>query len=617
MSPPCNPSPCTLAAIHVRIPLHMGHIKVLPQELINQIAAGEVIERPASVVKELVENALDAGARSIDVEMNGSGLELIRVSDDGAGMTGEELDLAILRHATSKIGTIDDLFSIRTLGFRGEALPSILSVSRASLSTRKSSSEYGHSIVTEAGEVHRRGKKGMPKGTIVEVADLFFNTPARKKFLKTTATEQRHVMDVIARCALACPKVKLSLQIDGRYLLSFSSAFDMKDRAASVLGRMQAKDLLEMRRERPGITVHGLIAPPSESRSNRGGIYTFVNGRPVKDALLVAAVIEGYSGSLMKGRYPQAVVFIDIDPTEVDVNVHPAKAEVRFRHTSAVFGLIASCIGNVLNPQGEHRGDNSGIASSFPAFRNDGEYARGIPASVPIAPTVREGVSPAYGGKTPPRLEAGRLFDSGPSLHTAPGFYASKALIGMLHSTYILLQDASGLFILDQHAAHERVTFERLKRVHASRSQNEQLLLTPMILELSSQEYSAFGEIAPRIREIGIEAEPFGGTSIAVRTVPGLLAASDIPGLIRDLLHDVLEGVLQGKKEGSEHLEDLMAGVACHASVRAGKELTRAEAEALLRDLDEVGGPLTCPHGRPLFKKIDTEEIERWMGRRP
>jgi DNA mismatch repair protein MutL len=583
----------------------MGQIKVLPQELINQIAAGEVIERPASVVKELMENSLDSAALRIDVEMNGSGLELIRVSDDGAGMSGEELELAIQRHATSKIATVDDLFAIRTLGFRGEALPSILSVSRTIISTRSASSPQGCTLSIEAGEVLKRGKKGMPQGTIVEVADLFFNTPARKKFLKTSATEQRHVMDVISRYALACPQVRFSLRINGRHLLSFTATSDLMDRATSVFGTMQAKDLIPLRQEKPGITVHGIIAPPSETRSNRSGIYTFVNGRSVREALLGAAVIEGYSGMLMKGRYPVAVVFIEIDPTEVDVNVHPSKAEVRFRHAGAVFGIIASSIGGALMPSSVQKEYSFGIAMARKdAPRDD---IKGGQCEEPKATWQSRGV----------QGQDGSLFDKGPSPQPATGFYSSKAVIGMLHNTYVLLQDISSLYILDQHAAHERVTFERLKAIHTSGTPKTQLLLSPIILELSRSEYSVFEEVAGHISEIGIEAEPFGGTTIAVRAVPHLLAGSDISLVIRDLIHDVLDGAIFVKKDGSEHLKELMATVACHASVRAGKALNLAEASALLRELDEVGSPLTCPHGRPLFKKIDREEIERWIGRRP
>jgi DNA mismatch repair protein MutL len=368
---------------------------------------------------------------------------------------------------------------------------------------------------------------------------------------------------------------------------------------------MRAKDLIPINQEKPGITVYGLIAPPSETRSNRGGIYTFVNSRSVRDALLGAAVIEGYSGMLMKGRYPIAVVFIDIDPSEVDVNVHPSKAEVRFRHAGAVFGVIAASIGEALMPSSVQKEYSFVIATAHKdAPRDD----------------IKEGHCEEPKATWQSRGVQGRdenLFDGVPSLQPAPGFYSSKAVIGIFHNTYVLFQDDLNLYILDQHAAHERVTFERLKAVYASGTPKKQLLLNPIILELSRPEFSVFEEIAGYIAEIGIEAEAFGSTTIAVRAVPHLLAGSDISRIIHDLLHEVMDGMLHEKRERARHLEKLMASIACHASVRAGKALSPAEAAALLRELDEVGSPLTCPHGRPLYKKIGRDEIERWIGRRP
>jgi DNA mismatch repair protein MutL len=579
----------------------MGQIKVLPQDLVNQIAAGEVIERPASVVKELMENSLDAGAKTIDVEMNGSGMELIRVSDDGSGMTEAELDLALLRHATSKIDTIDDLFSIKTLGFRGEALPSILSVSKTVISSRPASAGHGTALTIEAGEIIRRAKKGMPAGTIVEVSDLFFNTPARRKFMKTAATEQRHVMDAVSRYALACPDVRFSLRINGRYLLSFTRGSELCDRASEVLGTAQAGSLIPFHQDRPGITVHGLAAPLSETRSNRGGIYTFVNSRSVKDSLLAAAVIDGYSGMLMKGRYPVAAVFIEIDTAEVDVNVHPSKAEVRFRHPSAVFGLVSASIGNALSPSPRQQ------IKAFEAGYRQIEVHDGSSG------TYRSGAGQSAGYKTGYKEER-TLFSEDPSLD---GFYSSKTVIGMLHAAYVLLQDEDSLYILDQHAAHERVTFERLRALHASGKPGTQFLLTPLVLETGMQEFGAYEEVAGYLADVGIECEPFGENTIVVRAIPSILVGADISRIIRDLLHEVTEGVFHGKKDGIDRLDELMASIACHASVRAGKTISMTEASALLRDLDRAGSPLTCPHGRPLFKKIGREEIERWIGRRP
>jgi len=586
----------------------MTRIKILSQELINQIAAGEVIERPASVVKELVENAIDAGAKSISVEMDGNGLELIRVSDDGIGMGEEELELAIKRHATSKISTADDLFAIRTLGFRGEALPSILSVSRSVISTRRHSSPYGYSVDMEAGSITRRTKKGIPGGTIVEVADLFFNTPARRKFLKTAATEQRNVIDVVSRYALAYPLIRFVLEINNRAVLSLPAQPSLQDRASSVLGTRQAESLIPFRKELPGITIHGLMAMPNETRQNRSGIHGYVNNRSVRDVLLSSAVIEGYSGMLMKGRYPIAVLFVEVDPAEVDVNVHPAKAEVRFMHASAVFGIVAKTMKETLSPGRINQADIPGVATPPLPHHNDNTGHTSL--------EVREGMPAVYGPKAPARMEEGRLFDD----RCLPGrvafTYADKAIIGMLHATYILLQDDSAMYILDQHAAHERITYERLLGLHSQGPLSAQLLLNPLIMELSLQEFNAFEEVSGQIRAIGIDCEPFGGNTISIRSVPDPLSEADIKAAVYGIIHALMDGELGAGKPGNDRFRDLIATISCHASVRAGKTLTLPEAARLLKELDNTGSPLTCPHGRPLFKKITREEIERWIGRR-
>jgi len=586
----------------------MGQIRVLPLELINQIAAGEVIERPSSVVKELVENAIDAGAAGISVEMQGTGLELIRVSDDGAGMAEHELELALQRHATSKIRTTEDLFAIRTLGFRGEALPSIASVSRTAISSRQHGSPFGHCLRMEALGIISRSKKGMPPGTIVEVSDLFFNTPARRKFLKTTATEQRNVIDVLNRYALAYPGIRFGLVVNNRQTMSLPAQPGPMERASSVLGNTKMNSLTPFRREFPGITVHGLAALPAEARQNRSGIYVFVNNRSVKDVLLGSAVMEGYSGLLMKGRYPVVVLFVELDPTEVDVNVHPAKAEVRFSHASAVFAMVAQTLKETLSPAGKPCTDpgSAGVMPRELLFRS----------SAPAPLEAQEKRSVAYGHRALQRMQSLSLFDGGSAHENWAMSYAGLNIIGTLHSTYILLSDETSLYILDQHAAHERITFERLMALHHSGTLSTQLLMDPLVMELSMQEFNAYEEAAQQITSIGIDCEPFGGTSIAIRAVPEALSASDIKVCIYGLIHSIMEGELHTSRPQADCFRDMIASIACHASVRSGKTLTLPEAAALLKDLDEAGSPTTCPHGRPLFKKIPQEEIERWMGRR-
>ncbi len=586
----------------------MTQIKILPQDLVNQIAAGEVIERPASVVKELVENAIDAGAKKISVEMEGNGLELIRVSDDGSGMGEEELELAIMRHATSKISTVDDLFAIRTLGFRGEALPSILSVSRSVISSRKHQSPYGYSIDMEPGSITRRTKKGIPPGTIVEVADLFFNTPARRKFLKTTATEQRNVIDVVTRYALANPYVRFTLQVNNRTVLSLPAQSNLQDRASNVLGTKQSASLVPFMRELPGITIHGLMATPNETRQNRSGIHAFVNNRSVRDVLLSSAVIEGYSGMLMKGRYPITILFVEVDPAEVDVNVHPAKAEVRFKHASAVFGIVAKTLKETLVPSRMANEDSTGITlSPLPQYNDKTGYT---------SFEIHEGMSVVYGTKALDRAKADSLFSNPPLPERIAFTYSDKAIIGMLHATYVLLQDDSAMYILDQHAAHERITYERLMALHSKGPLSTQLLLNPIILELSPQEFNAFEEVSGQIRAIGIDCEPFGGNTISIRAVPLPLGEADITRAVYGIIHASMDGELPVHSHGNDRFNSMIATIACHASVRAGKKLALSEAAKLLGELDNIGSPLTCPHGRPLFKKITREEIERWIGRR-
>lgn len=584
----------------------MTAVRILDQELVNQIAAGEVIERPASVVKELLENAIDAGAASIAAEVEGSGLDLIRMADDGSGMSGDELALAILRHATSKIEHARDLFSIRTLGFRGEALPSILSVSRSRILSREQGSPTGWSLVLEAGEVREKAMKGMSQGTVVEVKDLFFNTPARRKFLKSTATEQRHIIDVVSRYALAYPSKRFSLTINGRTVLNMREGSTLEERVMAMWGKDVRGKLHPLSTgERPDMSIRGILAAPEVSRPGRSGIYTYVNNRSVMDHTLRTAVLDGYRGLLMKHRYPLAVLFLDMDPCEVDVNVHPAKAEVRFRNSSAVFGMVVNTVRRALTVR--LGGPAAGALDRNDACRVEepaAPYRRAQAAHGQACPDVRS--VPAAFQKGPAQ---DNLFEAG----TTGFVYSDKAFVGISHSTYIILEDQSCLYILDQHAAHERVTFERLKNAGNDFQESRQVLLNPLVIELSPAEFRAFEEVAGDILEAGIEAEPFGEAAIAVRALPSLLDGGDIRGIILDLLGAVMEGDFRRK----EYRHDVLARIACHRSVRAGVRLGREEVLRLLKDLDEVGSPMTCPHGRPLFKQIERDEIERWIGRRP
>jgi DNA mismatch repair protein MutL len=553
-------------------------VRLLPKGLIDMIAAGEVIERPASVVKELIENSIDAGATSISIELTGAGNELIRIADNGSGMDESDLETSILRHATSKINSADDLFNIRTLGFRGEAIPSIASVSRMMISSRQEQSSSGSFVEMEAGEITGRGKKGMPQGTVVEVRDLFFNMPARKKFLKTPATEQKNMLDVISRYALAHPDITFSVTSGERKIFNLTSSMPTAERAGIIAGTDFKEGMKEFTRKAPGIHVHGMLASPEVNRPTRSSIYAFANGRSVKDAVVTSAVLEGYSGMLMRGRYPVIVLFIDIDPADVDVNVHPTKAEVRFREPSRIYGLIVSIIRETLSSSGHNRYES---------------------VCEPEMPYIIK--RPVYEN---PGLQTSFIQE-----YDKPhGFYSNKSVIGVLKSTYVLLSDDDAFYILDQHASHERIVFDRLNRSDISGSQS---LLHPIVVELTAQEFAAFEEIMDQLEAIGIEAEPFGESEIAVRTVPTLLRDSDIKDIIHEIVHEPLP------RQRDERRKEIISRIACHSSVRAGKPLTQPEISALLRQLDEAGAPTTCPHGRPIFKRISIEEIEKWIGRRP
>ncbi len=584
----------------------MSKVKVLDQELINQIAAGEVVERPASVVKELVENALDAGADAISIEVEDGGIGLIRVSDNGCGMAADDLKTAILRHATSKIASVDDLFAIRSLGFRGEALPSIISVSRSSVFSRHEDAGSGAYLVLEGGQVLKEGKKGLPVGTTIEVRDLFFNTPARKKFLKTTATEQRNIVDVVSRYALASPQVKFNLQMNGRTLLKLPADADLPARIVSILGKDCRGKMVPFVNQKPGIRISGYVAGPELTRPTRNNIYPFVNGRAVRDTTLTTAMIEGFRGYLMQRRFPVAILFVEIDPEDVDVNVHPAKAEVRFRHPSAVFGIIAATVRDLLEPNEQ------------PAFVEPVYQAPVEPVAMAAAESYTQ---PSYMPPSP-RPVSQPLFrpqqlnqqTSMFSQDPRPTFrYDDKRAIGLLNSSYILLEDDEALYILDQHAAHERVNYQALKDIRKVDQQPAQTLMQPMIMELSRSEFMAFEDIAAHLNSIGLECEIFGESAVSIRSIPVLLRMGNIKAIIMELLH----GVIDGKISKGNYLDDILASIACHKSIKAGDQITVAEQNALLKALDEAGSPTTCPHGRPIYKKISFYEIEKWIGRRP
>lgn len=596
-------------------------IRQLSPDTINRIAAGEVIERPASVVKELVENAIDAGAGEVEVVTSGGGISLIRVTDDGVGMDAADLALSVDRHATSKLNA-DDLLDIRTLGFRGEALPSIGSVAELQIVSRARGAGEAFSLTVE------RGRKGplMPAaandGTRVEVRDLFSATPARLKFLKSERAENQAIADVVKRLAMAHPEVGFVLVTGERAPIRLpaveASPEGLLQRLGQVMGQPFVSDALEVSGEREGIRVSGFAGLPTLHRPDASQQFLFVNGRPVRDRLLVGAVRAAYSDLIPRGRQPLLAMFVELDPREVDVNVHPAKAEVRFRNAAGVRALLIGALGHALRQAG-HRASASGGAAAIEALakRNGGApvAARGpisasfMPAALP--PGFAEAMQAPLQGIDQPSADA--------SGHSTPMVLELidqplGAARCQIHETYIIAQTRTSMVIIDQHAAHERLVYERMKAMLANGGVARQGLLIPEIVELGEDEAEALGEHVEELAELGLVLERFGPGAVAVRETPALLGQADVQGLVRDLAADILrEG---GRLALRERLEAVCATMACHGSVRAGRRLTAAEMNALLREMESTPLAGQCNHGRPTYVELALDDIERLFGRR-
>ncbi len=564
----------------------MGKIAVLPPAVQGQIAAGEVIERPASVVKELVENALDAGARRVEVRLAAGGLDLIAVRDDGEGMAAEDALVAFARHATSKLARAEDLPAVATLGFRGEALPSIAAVARVRLVTRRAADAGGVAVEADARGARPAGATGAPPGTSVEVRELFAETPARRKFLRSAATEVGHVVDVLTRLAVASPAVGFRLEHDGREVLAFPPVADARQRLVQVLGRARAADLVPVEAAAGGYTLTGFLAPPRETLASARLVWTYVavggagSGRWVRDRLLLRAVLDGYASLVMRGRYPIAVLFVGIPPGEVDVNVHPAKLEVRFRSSAAVHQLIV------------------------PALR-----ARLAAALAPPPPAaVARETAPAYAA---PRVDGAP--HTAPAAQTplwtpAPRGFASLRFIGQIFDGYLLCEGEGRVVLIDQHAAHERVVFERLRAECRAGGIARDRLLVPETIALPAAESAVLAEHAAALAAAGLEGEPFGEGTFLLRTVPGLLRGRDVGALVRAVAGELVE---EGASAAAERATDAaLATIACHGVVRVGQRLGAAEAQALLASMDGVEVSAHCPHGRPVAAELARTQLE-------
>ena len=614
----------------------MSRIKILPEILSNKIAAGEVVDRPASVVKELVENSLDAQSRRIIVEVDQGGRALIRVSDNGIGMQHDDALLALERYATSKIYTDQDLFSITTLGFRGEALPSIAAVSRFEMVTRHQAADAGTEILVDGGKIKKVSETGAPTGTMITVKQLFFNTPARRKFLKSVATEMSHIADNVARIALAQPDVQFRLLHNNKTVKNWPAATSHLQRIIDVVGNDLKDKLHPMEFARPGVTISGWISSPRVTRSTSRGLYVYVNQRFVRDRIIQHALFQGYSQRLVKGQFPVAVVFIDVAPDAVDVNVHPTKNEVRFSRQhdvhEAVKQAVAKTLYEVDRPgwgtarHEEARRHDAGPGVSEAAETNFGfrisdfgfkrkkedalrsdNFERYQPAdfSDPNIPATRNAQPATEGPRfaTPDRQAA--------IWHK--GRFSDLRMIGQFRNTYIVCESDDSLILIDQHAAHERILFEKLRDRSQAAPKAGQRLLVPETIDLGFREAHALEKVIDELSPFGLMIEPFGGSTFIIKSVPAFLSGREVKPLIIEIAESL---ATVGDSSGlHKALEQCCQIIACHGAIRANQQLTDQQISGLLEQLDTCDNPSHCPHGRPTWIKWGQTELEKLFKR--
>jgi DNA mismatch repair protein MutL len=573
----------------------IDRIRILPEGIASQIAAGEVIDRPASVVRELVDNAIDAEAHRIVVRIEGGGKRLIRVSDNGLGMSRQDLLLCVERHATSKIREFSDLSSLRTLGFRGEAIPSIGAVSRLQITSRPAHELSGHKLVVDAGKLLSIEETGAPPGTTVEVRDLFSCLPARRKFMKGAQTEADHIITQVASMAVPHLAIAFKLEDEKRSLLNLPAAADPKARLHALFGREMAEAMVAGEGGAEGRDIRLFLSPPDMSRARADRLLVYVNGRYVRDRLLTRALMEGYGQRLMKGRYPQAVLFLQMDPALMDVNVHPAKQEIRFQDGRGVFGSVQSLVQQTLGRKGY-----------------------GVPSGVTVGPVHPPQADPSqlsfaaepavfYRTPTDPFWEQKTAYvETGP---VAKGV----RIIGQLNRTYIVCETGEGLLLVDQHAAHERVVYESLKKAFSGGGVQSQAFLVPLTIELGLREAGVAEQKLDQLARLGIDLEPFGGTTFLLRGAPCLPNEVKWPAFVSDLLAKLVEKDL----EQGAMLDETLMKMACHGALRAGASLTPVEMDHLLSQLETTEIPTNCPHGRPVCRRFSYPELEKMFGRLP
>ncbi len=599
-------------------------IRRLSEGTVNRIAAGEVVERPAAAVKELVENAMDAGATRIAIAVSGGGADLLVVEDDGIGMSAADLKLAIERHATSKLPIAngeDDLSHIVTMGFRGEALPSIGAVARLTIASRMRDSEPAE-IKVDGGRLEGPRPAAFlasgQHGTRAEVRELFYATPARLKFLKSARSEELAIVDMVKRLTMARPDIAFSLVMDGRKSLDLEAEPDLMDgrlpRLARIMGRDFGDNAVRVEAVREGVSLSGYAGLPTYNRANAAMQFLFVNGRPVRDKLLVGAVRGAYADFLPKDRHPALALFLDCDPAFVDVNVHPAKTEVRFRDSGLVRGLIVGALKHALAEAG-HRASTTVASTALDVLESAAAFQRQAPYQQSYAPRPYATAMPGLREAAPVMFEAepSVRMDAQPVPQDTPDYQLGVAR-AQLHETYIVAQTASGIVIVDQHAAHERLVYERMKKALGNGGVKRQPLLIPEVVDLDPAEVTRVMGRAGELSELGLVIEEFGPDALVVREVPAMLGKLDVKGLMRDLADEIAEtGNALSLKE---RLEEVSGTLACHMSVRAGRRLSSEEMNALLREMEATPHSGQCNHGRPTYVELKLADIEKLFGRR-
>ncbi len=576
----------------------MNRIKVIPELLVNKIAAGEVVERPASVVKELIENSLDANATEIIIHISDGGKRCIKVADNGEGMSREDAVLSFERHATSKIVAEDDLYSVMTLGFRGEALPSIASVSEVDVATKRKESISGTKFRVRNGTIEEIMDAGVPQGTSIEVKNLFYNTPARYKFLKSSGTELSHIVNTVTRYTLPYPEVRFSIFHNDKQVLNVLKGNDIRTRISEVMDRKIARNLLSFKEEDHGISVSGYISSYEHSLSHRKSQFTYVNGRWIRDRLVISAIGEACRSFFMRDRFPAVILFINLSPLEVDVNVHPVKTEVRFNNPTVIYDLVRRTLRSTLASFSPLKSPDS--QTSYNTYQ-----ARHFQTKEPI---------PHYTVASIKHKEKDNFFDHVEDKNLDDSLFSDFKIIGQLWDTYILCQDTKSLILIDQHAVHERVAFERFRKEYfASGRLTGQPLLVPQVMELSPREKTFIDSSLDDLQKFGIEIEHFGGNDYVIKTLPEILMDRDCTLLIKELLYDLFS---TGKETAiSDYIDEIFTTMACHSVIRGKRSLDTVEIDALLKDLEEVEISSNCPHGRPVIKRFFNSEVEEFFKR--